>query len=87
MALLGDQGWTMRRLDAAYASRKTQRIELAEPVPIFLDYRTAFVDEAGRLQLRPDLYGHDRNGIVHLQGQRPPHRARGRGRRGCGAGR
>ena len=69
MALLGDQGWTMRRLDAAYASRKTQRIELAEPVPIFLDYRTAFVDEAGRLQLRPDLYGHDRNGIVTFKGK------------------
>ena len=69
MALLGDQGWTMRRLDAAYASRKTQRIELAEPVPIFLDYRTAFVDDDGRLQLRPDLYGHDRNGVVTFQGK------------------
>ena len=64
MALLGDQGWTRSRLDAAYASQKTQRIELAEPVPIFLDYRTAFVDESGRLQLRPDLYGHDRDGVV-----------------------
>ena len=69
MALLTDQGWNMRRLDAAYASRKTQRIELAEPVPIFLDYRTAFVDDHGRLQLRPDLYGHDRNGIVTFPGK------------------
>jgi murein L,D-transpeptidase YcbB/YkuD len=72
MALLGDQGWTMRRLDAAYASRKTQRVELGETVPIFLDYRTAFVDDAGRLQLRPDLYGHDRNGIVHFKGKGLP---------------
>lgn len=64
MALIGDQGWTRSRLDAAYASQKTQRIELAEPVPIFLDYRTAFADESGRLQLRPDLYGHDRDGVV-----------------------
>jgi murein L,D-transpeptidase YcbB/YkuD len=69
MALLGDQGWTEGRLDAAYASRKTQRVELAEPVPVFLDYRTAFVDEAGRLQLRPDLYGHDRNGTVAFTGK------------------
>ena len=72
MTLLGEQSWTMRRLDAAYASRKTQRIELAEPVPIFLDYRTAFVDEVGRLQLRPDLYGHDRNGIVAFEGKGLP---------------
>ena len=64
MALLGDQGWDMARLDRAYRSRKTQRIELVEPVPVFLDYRTAYVDAEGRLNLRPDLYGHDRNGVV-----------------------
>ena len=72
MALLGDQGWTMRRLDAAYASRKTQRVELAEPVPIFLDYRTAFVDEAGRLQLRAGPLRPRPQRGRHLQGQRPP---------------
>ena len=64
IALLGEQGWTKKRLDAAYASSKTQRVELAEPVPVFLDYRTAFIGEDGRLQLRPDLYGHDRNGVT-----------------------
>jgi murein L,D-transpeptidase YcbB/YkuD len=64
MALLGEQGWTRKRLDATYASRKTQRVELAEPVPVFLDYRTAFVGEDGRLQLRPDLYRHDRDGVI-----------------------
>ena len=69
LALLGDQGWTMGRLDAAYASRKTQRIHLAEPVPVFLDYRTAFVDQEGRLNLRPDLYGFDRDGITAFAGK------------------
>ena len=64
MALLGDQGWTKARLDAAYASQKTQRVELAEPVPVFLDYRTAFIGEDGRLQLRADLYGHDAQGVI-----------------------
>jgi hypothetical protein len=69
LALLGDQGWTLRRLQAAYASRKTQRIGLTEPVPVFLDYRTAFVDAQGRLNLRPDLYGHDRDGITVFEGK------------------
>jgi len=69
LALLGDQGWTLHRLQAAYDSRKTQRIALTEPVPVFLDYRTAFVDAQGRLNLRPDLYGHDRDGITVFEGK------------------
>ncbi len=64
IALLGDLGWTGKRLDAAYASSKTQRVELVDPVPVFLDYRTAFIGESGRLQLRADLYGYDRNGVT-----------------------
>ena len=35
-------------------------------MPVFLDYRTAFVDDTGRLQLRADLYGYDRNRITVL---------------------
>lgn len=69
LALLGDQGWTLRRLQAAYDSMRTQRIALAEPVPVFLDYRTAFVDSEGRLNFRPDLYGHDRDGITVFEGK------------------
>ena len=59
LALLGRDGWDRGRLEAAFASRKTRRVELGESVPVFLDYRTAFVDDDGRLNLRPDLYGHD----------------------------
>jgi murein L,D-transpeptidase YcbB/YkuD len=69
LALLGDQGWVMAGLQAAYASPRTLRIELAQPVPVFLDYRTAFVDEQGRLNLRPDLYGYDRAGIIEFDGK------------------
>ena len=69
LALLGDQGWDMGRLDAAYGSRKTQRIHLAQPVPVFLDYRTAYVDDEGRLNLRPDLYGFDKAGVTMFAGK------------------
>lgn len=64
LALLGDQGWDAARLDQAFATAKTRRVDLAVPVPVFLDYRTAFVDDAGRLNLWPDLYGHDAAGIT-----------------------
>ncbi len=35
-------------------------LELAEPLPVYFVYVTAWVDEGGTLQLRPDPYGRDR---------------------------
>ena len=72
IALLGDQSWDFRRLQDAYGSPRTVRIELSRPVPVFLDYSTAFVDEQGRLNLRPDLYGYDRAGLIRFDGKVPP---------------
>lgn len=40
-------------------SGRQERIFLKEPVPIHLDYRTAFTDQRGRVQYRPDIYGRD----------------------------
>jgi murein L,D-transpeptidase YcbB/YkuD len=75
LALLGREGWDATRLDTAFATEKTRRIELRETVPLFLDYRTAFVDDEGRLNLRPDLYGHDADGITAFKGKGlPPER-------------
>ena len=62
-ALLGPLGWSPDRIAQALAEGKTRRIELPRTVPVFLDYRTAYVDDVGDLQLRGDLYGHDNGGI------------------------
>ena len=59
VALLARDGWDEARIAQALARGKTQRIELSEPVPVLLEYRTAFLDETGILQFRPDIYGHD----------------------------
>lgn len=40
-------------------TRRQERLFLAEPVPIHLDYRTAFTTQKGRLQFRKDVYGRD----------------------------
>ncbi len=39
---------------------KERTINFKTPIPVHLTYQTAFVDEAGRLQTRPDIYGHDK---------------------------
>jgi murein L,D-transpeptidase YcbB/YkuD len=36
-----------------------KRVNLKRPIPVHLTYFTAHVDEAGRLQRRPDIYGHN----------------------------
>lgn len=46
-------------LAAALASGKTRRIDLRRPVPIYVLYLTAWVNAAGMLESRPDVYGRD----------------------------
>lgn len=70
LALLAEQGWTAARLEQALATRRTRRIELVDPVPVFLDYRTADIDADGRLRLLGDLYGHDRAARTTFAGKR-----------------
>lgn len=41
------------------ATGKEQRVNLAEPVPVHLVYRTAFTHTTGQLNFRPDIYGRD----------------------------
>ena len=38
---------------------RQERIILKEPIPVHLEYRTAFTDSRGRLQYRRDVYGRD----------------------------
>ena len=39
--------------------RETKTITVRQPVAVHLLYRTAWVDEAGLLQFRDDVYGRD----------------------------
>ena len=36
-----------------------QNIKFPTPIPVHITYQTAFVDDAGELQVRPDIYGID----------------------------
>ena len=57
--LLGGAGWTEGRIRAAMSAGREQHVRLAEPVPVYIAYFTAWVGDDGRLQFRPDVYRHD----------------------------
>lgn len=58
-ALLAAQGWTLATIDAAIEAGTTRRIAVQVPIPLYLIYRTAFIDAAGDLNFRPDIYAWD----------------------------
>ncbi len=58
-ALDNDKNWPPARLAEAMISAQTEVVKLPKPLPIHIIYRTAWVDEAGALQFRGDIYGRD----------------------------
>lgn len=46
-------------IDAILSTGRERTVHLERTVPVHLTYRTAWVDEAGTLQLRGDVYGRD----------------------------
>lgn len=58
--LAADPSWPETAIDLAILSGKTTRAPLRAPVPVYVFYWTAFVDDDGQLQFRPDIYGWDK---------------------------
>jgi murein L,D-transpeptidase YcbB/YkuD len=51
--------WTQSRIDEAMNSGTEKFVKLKDPVPVFITYYTAWVDDAGQLNFREDIYDHD----------------------------
>ncbi|MGQ0443702.1 MAG: L,D-transpeptidase family protein [Beijerinckiaceae bacterium] len=66
--VLGD-GWSEERVKKLIGG-KERYVYLPKPLPVYLEYFTAFVDETGALQLRDDVYGYSRRvrAALGLQG-------------------
>lgn len=58
--LRGDPEWNQPRLASVIGSGSTVDVKLPEQLPVYILYWTAWVDEAGRVQFREDLYGKDK---------------------------
>jgi len=51
--------WTPEKISAAMNSGDQQFVKVKNPVPVFITYYTAWVDENGVLNFREDIYQHD----------------------------
>jgi murein L,D-transpeptidase YcbB/YkuD len=51
--------WTPEKIQAAMHAGQERHVALKHRIPVYIVYATAWVDEAGRLNFRDDLYGHD----------------------------
>jgi murein L,D-transpeptidase YcbB/YkuD len=51
--------WTPEKMSDAMNSGKERFVKLKKSVPVIITYYTAWVDEAGILNFRDDIYKHD----------------------------
>jgi murein L,D-transpeptidase YcbB/YkuD len=58
--LRDDPTWTVERVEKAMQGGQHRYVNLRQPIDVHLIYQTAWVDEDGRVQFRPDIYGLDK---------------------------
>ena len=66
---LPKEGYTRDRIKSMYG-RSEIDIRFPTPIPVHITYQTAFVDDAGQLQIREDLYGRDARLLAALKEDR-----------------
>ena len=54
-----DPSWNRLRFAQVIRSGRHMRVDLPAPMPVYLLYWTAFVNDQGHMQIRPDIYGVD----------------------------
>jgi L,D-transpeptidase YcbB len=65
--LLKDQpDWTAQKINAAMNSGKEQTVDLKTTQPVNISYLTAWVDENGMMNFRPDVYNHDKDEMAKM---------------------
>ncbi|CAN5203521.1 L,D-transpeptidase family protein [soil metagenome] len=64
---LPKEGYTPEKIKGLYG-RSELNINFPTPIPVNITYQTAFVDDAGKLEFRKDIYGRDAKMIPMLKG-------------------
>jgi len=62
-------GYTPEKIRGMYGHSEID-LKFPTPIPVNITYQTAFVDDAGKLQIRKDIYGRDAAMIPMLKGAR-----------------
>ncbi len=65
--VLPKDNYTPERIRGMYG-RSEININFPTPIPVNITYQTAFVDDAGKLEFRKDIYGRDATMIAMLKG-------------------
>jgi murein L,D-transpeptidase YcbB/YkuD len=66
-----EEQWTAEKIKGLYAGGAEREISLdSGPIWIYLTYQTAFVDDAGKLQTRRDLYNLDSRTLAAIKAAR-----------------
>lgn len=65
--LHGQESWDTNAIREAMEVRQPQAVSLSKPLPVYLAYRTAWVDDDGRINFRSDIYGHDQRHLAQLR--------------------
>lgn len=73
-ALLGRQGWDRTRVARATVGDESVNIRVERPPRLYIAYLTAWIDEHGRAQFRPDIYHRDRTTRSEQPGTVPANR-------------
>jgi len=60
------QGYSAERIKRMFGGSE-QQINLTQQIPVHLTYQTAYVDDAGKLVIREDIYGRDARTIMALK--------------------
>ena len=69
LALPGGRSYTQDQIKSMYG-RSEIDLRFTNQIPVHITYQTAFVDEAGHLQIRDDLYGRDARLLTALKEDR-----------------
>ena len=62
-----NEHYTAEKIRGMYGHSEID-LKFPTPVPVNITYQTAFVDDAGKLQVRKDVYGRDANMLALLRG-------------------
>jgi L,D-transpeptidase YcbB len=60
------QGYSAERIKRMFGGSE-QQVNLSTHIPVHLTYQTAYVDDAGKLVIREDIYGRDARTIMALK--------------------
>jgi L,D-transpeptidase YcbB len=64
-----NEHYTPEKIRSMYGSSEID-LKFPTPIPVNITYQTAFVDDAGKLQIRKDVYGRDATMIALLKNSR-----------------